>query len=84
MEKDRHFAGIANRVESSDGQALQHFVSQSPWSEDGVYEQIQSEISEVPELQTNGLLILDEYADEKSGGKSAGVTDAWARWTNVR
>lgn len=73
MEKDRHFAGIANRVESGDGQALQHFMSQSPWSEDGVYEQIQSEISETPELQTNGLLILDEYADEKSGGRSAGV-----------
>jgi len=73
MEKDRHFAGIANSVESADGQALQHFMSQSPWSEDGVYEQIQCEISEVPELQTKGLLILDEYADEKSGGKSAGV-----------
>jgi SRSO17 transposase len=73
MEKNRHFAGIANSMESADGQALQHFMSQSPWSEDGVYEQIQTEISETPELQTNGLLILDEYADEKSGGKSAGV-----------
>jgi SRSO17 transposase len=73
MEKDRHFAGIANSMESADGQALQHFMSQSPWAEDGVYEQIQSEICAVPELQTNGLLILDEYADEKSGGKSAGV-----------
>jgi len=82
MEKDRHFAGIANDMEAADGQALQHFtphlsvgagVSQSPWTEAGVYEQIQREISETPELQKNGLLILDEYADEKSGGKSAGT-----------
>jgi SRSO17 transposase len=73
MKKDRHFAGIADSVESADGQALQHFMSQSPWSEAGVYEQIQAEISETPELQIGGLLVLDEYADEKSGGKSAGA-----------
>jgi SRSO17 transposase len=73
MENDRHFAGIANNIESADGQALQHFMSTSPWAEDGVYEQIQSEISAIPELQQNGLLILDEYADEKSGVKSAGA-----------
>jgi SRSO17 transposase len=73
MEKGRHFAGIAHSIESADGQALQHFMSQSPWMEEGVYEQIQSEISEVPELKTNGLLVLDEYADEKSGGRSAGA-----------
>lgn len=73
MEKGRHFTGIANSMESADGQALQHFMSQSPWAEGGVYEQIQSEICETPELQTNGLLILDEYADEKSGGKSVGA-----------
>jgi SRSO17 transposase len=73
MEKDRHFAGIANQIESADGQALQHFMSQSPWEEEGVYEQIQSEIAAIPALQKNGLLILDEYADEKSGGKSAGT-----------
>jgi SRSO17 transposase len=73
MESDRNFAGIANTIESADGQAMQHFMSQSPWSEQGVYEQIQAEIKEKPELQTSGLLILDEYADEKSGIKSAGA-----------
>jgi hypothetical protein len=85
MESNRNFAGIANDmydIESADGQAMQHFtphlsvgagVSQSPWSEQGVYEQRQAEINEKPELQTDGLLILDEYADEKSGVKSAGA-----------
>lgn len=73
LESDRNFAGIANSLEHADGPARQHFMSQSPWSEPGVYEQIQAEISEKPALQQGGLLILDEYADEKAGGKSAGA-----------
>jgi len=32
-----------------------------------------AEIKATPELQANGLLILDEYADEKSGGRSVGT-----------
>lgn len=38
-----------------------------------MYKQIQEEIRAIPELQQHGLLILDEYADEKSGGKSVGA-----------
>ncbi len=60
-------------MENADGQAMQHFMSKSPWSEQGVYAQIQAEISQKPELQSGSLLILDEYADEKAGGQSAGT-----------
>jgi len=73
MESDRNFAGIANELEKSDGQAMQHFMSNSPWSGQGVFEQVQEEINEKPELQAGSVLILDEYADEKAGGKSAGA-----------
>ena len=73
MESDRNFAGIANSMEQADGQALQHFMSNSPWSGQGVFEQIRDEIIEKPELHPGSVLILDEYADEKAGGKSAGV-----------
>jgi SRSO17 transposase len=73
MESDRNFAGIANSMESADGQALQHFMSNSPWSGQGVFEQIREEIKEKPELQSGSVLILDEYADEKAGGESAGT-----------
>lgn len=73
MESDRNFAGIANSMEKADGQAMQHFMSNSPWSGQGVYEQIQAEIKEKPELHPGSALILDEYADEKAGGKSAGA-----------
>lgn len=74
MERDRNFAGIANSMEQADGQALQHFMSNSPWSGQGVFEQIRAELSEKAELQQNGLLIVDEYADEKAGGQSVGTS----------
>ena len=73
MESDRNFAGIANSMENSDGQALQHFMSNSPWSGQGVFEQIRDEIKEKPEVHPGSVLILDEYADEKAGGKSTGT-----------
>jgi len=60
-------------MENADGQALQHFMSNSPWSGQGVFEQIRDEIIEKPELHPGSVLILDEYADEKAGGKSAGA-----------
>ena len=73
MESGRNFAGIANSMENSDGQALQHFMSNSPWSGQGVFEQIRDEIKEKPELHPGSVLILDEYADEKEGRESAGA-----------
>jgi len=73
MESDRNFAGIANSMENSDGQARQHFMSNSPWSGQGVFEQIREEIQEKPELHPGSVLILDEYADEKAGGGCAGA-----------
>jgi SRSO17 transposase len=48
-------------------------MSNSPWSGQGVFEQIRDEIIEKPELHPGSVLILDEYADEKAGGKSAGA-----------
>jgi len=60
-------------MEDADGQALQHFMSNSPWEGQGVFEQIRDEIIEKPEVHPGSVLILDEYADEKAGGKSAGA-----------
>ena len=52
---------------------MQHFMSNSPWSGQGVFEQICEEIIEKPELDSGSVVILDEYADEKAGEKSAGA-----------
>jgi SRSO17 transposase len=73
MDKDRHYAGIARHMEGQDGQALQHFMSNSPWSAQGVYRQIQADIAATPLLAQGSWLILDESADEKAGILSAGA-----------
>jgi len=72
MESDRNFAGIAGSMEDADGQAMQHFMSKSPWSGPGVLERIRAEVRQTAELQQGSLLILDESADEKAGGRSVG------------
>ena len=75
METERNFANIARRVidPDDDGQNLQQFMSDSPWSKQPVLQQVQGEITATPGLSTGGLLILDESADEKAGDKSAGA-----------
>ncbi len=74
MEKDRHFAGISRTVQEADGQALQQFMSSSPWSAQAVFAQIQTEIGQRAELAQGSYLILDESADEKAGAASAGAS----------
>jgi len=73
MEDARNFANIERRLHGGDGQALQQFMSDSPWSKPAVCHQIQDEIGAHPALQTGGVLILDESSDEKAGEASAGA-----------
>lgn len=72
MDKDRNYAGISRATEGSDGQSLQHFMSNSPWSGQRVYRRIQEDIRAMPQLAQGSLLILDESADEKADIHSAG------------
>jgi SRSO17 transposase len=75
MKAKRNFANIARRVTDpdDDGQGLQQFMTDSPWSAQEAMQQAQREIAATPELSTGGVLILDESADEKAGDKSAGA-----------
>jgi SRSO17 transposase len=75
METKRNFANIARRVTDvdDDGQNLQQFMTDSPWSAQAVMQQVQEEITATPGLCTGGVLILDESPDEKAGSKSAGA-----------
>jgi SRSO17 transposase len=73
INRARNFANIERRLRGGDGQRLQHFMSYSPWSGAAVFQQIRREIVSTPELSEGGTLILDESADEKAGGQSAGV-----------
>jgi SRSO17 transposase len=74
MEDQRNFANIERRLEpGKDGQQLQQFMSDSPWSAAAVYERIQGDIKEDRRLQPGGMLIVDETADAKAGEGSAGA-----------
>jgi SRSO17 transposase len=75
MEDQRNFANIERRLEpGKDGQQLQQFMTDSPWSAAAVYERIQKDIKEAPRLQQGGVLIVDETADAKAGENSAGAS----------
>jgi SRSO17 transposase len=74
MERGRHFAGISRSVQGEDGQALQHFMSSSPWAGQSVFSKIQEELCSIPELVHGSYLVLDESADEKAGAESAGTS----------
>ncbi len=73
MEDARNFVNIERRLHGGDGQALQQFMSDSPWSKQAVCAQIQDEIGAHPALQQGGLLILDESSDETAGEEQAGA-----------
>ncbi len=78
MEDQRNFANIERRVKpGSDGQNLQHFMSDSPWPSQAVYQQIQKDIKRQPALKEGGVLILDESANKKAGEASAGAARQW-------
>ena len=74
MDTKRNYANMARRVieKENDGQNLQQFMSDSPWPAKSVFQQIQAEITQHPEL-SGGMLTLDESGDERAGSQSAGT-----------
>ncbi len=74
MDNERNFANIARNITGDDGQALQHFMANSPWSGQAVFGQMQAEIKATVALAQGSTLILDESADEKAGTHNAGAS----------
>src|SRR6266496_2894897 len=74
LPNERNYANIARSVvgPQEDGQNLQQFMSDSPWPAHSVFARIQEEIAAQPALR-GGVLSLDESADAKAGGHSAGA-----------
>ena len=72
MEAHRNFTGIG-RIADVEGQTLQHFMSQSPWSGAAVCAQVREELKATPDLTSGGVLVVDESGDEKAGDQSAGA-----------
>lgn len=74
METKRNFANIERTLNGADGQALQHFMSYSPWSGQKVFGQIREEVKASDLPVPGSTLILDESADEKAGTHNAGAS----------
>src|SRR5262250_1404027 len=74
MDTERNFANMDRTLHGGDGQALQHCMSNSPWSGPAVFEQIQGEMTAPPALAHGSTLILDESADAKAGTHNAGAS----------
>ena len=75
MDKKRTYKQIAQAIEGSDsdGQNLQQFMSDSPWSAIAVFDQIQQEIKLDGRIQSGGLS-LDESGDRCAGHLKAGAS----------
>jgi SRSO17 transposase len=71
METDRNLANVGRKTGVS-GQNLQHFVSNSSWSDESVILAIEDEVKNRPIFQ-EAMLVLDESAEEKAGEHSAGA-----------
>jgi SRSO17 transposase len=74
LPTERNYANIARCVvdPDDDGQALQQFMSDSPWPAPSVFARIQEDISRQRALR-GGVLALAESADAKAGELSAGA-----------
>lgn len=54
-------------------QNMQHFMSESPWPGRALIAENRDDIKVHPEFQAGAMLVVDESADEKAGGHSAGA-----------
>ena len=72
MEEERNFTAIDRLVEK-DGQQMQHFMSNSPWSARDLLGQVRHEVAGRPEFGEGGWLLLDESCDEKASDRTIGA-----------
>lgn len=74
METGRNYVKIEQTVTShlKDGQGLQHFMSDSPWETDGIFQQVRQDIVEKFQLK-GGMLNFDESGDDCADKHKAGA-----------
>ncbi|MBF0425991.1 MAG: IS701 family transposase, partial [Magnetococcales bacterium] len=68
---------MAEVVPESDDQALQHFLSNSPWNERAVLDQIALDVDRLFGDKKERALIFDESGITKKGSYSVGVARQW-------
>jgi SRSO17 transposase len=68
---------MAEAVPGSNDQAYQHFLTNSPWDDQQVVEQVAHDANELLGGFANSCLLLDESGLPKKGDKSVGVSRQW-------
>lgn len=63
----------ARYVEGTNNQRVQHFISDSPWDEKPVIDQIQADVTNLIGDKINGSIHIDESGFKKDGKNSVGV-----------
>ena len=72
MEAGRNMANIGRKTNVSE-QNMQQFISDSPWSGRELISALQTEIGFREEFSEGSVFLIDESAEEKAGGHSAGA-----------
>lgn len=72
MEGKRTYVEVARKIVDplDDGQNLQHFMSDSPWESQRIFDAIQEQVGACPDLQGGMLNIDDSGTDCSSVGKA--------------
>lgn len=68
---------MAEVVPNSDDQALQHFLTYSPWSAGNVMDHVARDIDNIYGNDLDTCLIIDETGCPKKGERSVGVDRQW-------
>jgi SRSO17 transposase len=68
---------MAEAVPDPNDQALQHFLTNSPWDEQLVVEQVANDTNGLAGGRKNSCLLVDESGMSKNGKKSVGVSRQW-------
>lgn len=71
MEANRNFANIGRKTDVP-SQNMHHFMSNSPWSGEGLVGKVRADVAAQDEFQRGTMLLLDESADDKSGTHTVG------------
>lgn len=75
--RKKNMERMAERIPDSDDQSLQHFLSNSPWDERPVVDQVSQDANTLFKNHSDTGLYINETGFVKKGTKSVGVHRQW-------
>ena len=72
-KQEMNITQFVREVPDSDYEAMQHFISDSPWDDSSIIEKLKRDVLTLLGDQDDGALIIDESGIEKQGKMSVGV-----------